>query len=311
MQQSTKHWAQVKQIGPYWGMRFVLLMQRLFGTRLCLWIITPVVGFYFLCNRHGRESSLDFFQRLQDYQPQPNLRPSLTTSFKHFLAFTEAMLDKLATWNGSLSLKDVTVHGREQYMAACLEGKRGAIILGSHLGNIEVSRALASINNRAKLNVLMHSKHAQTFNSLLKHVSGSQHIELIEVTEISPAIAIVLQKKIEQGEFVCIVGDRVPVNNQGRTVQCEFLGEKAHFAQGPFILASLLKCPVYTLFCLKQQGGYHLYFEPFAEKITLARKDREASLQQYAQQFAQRLEHYCIKAPLQWFNFYFYWQDYR
>lgn len=311
MEKHATHWSQVKQIGPYWGMRFVLFMQRLFGTRLCLLFITPVVAFYFLLNRHGREASLDYLRRLDNDQPQLLIKANWRTSFRHFLAFTEAMLDKLATWNGRIQVEDVNFYGREEYIGACIEGQRGAIILGSHLGNIEVSRALASINHRAKLNVLMHTKHAQTFNRLISHVSRSQQVELIEVTEISPAIAIILQQKIDQGEFVCIVGDRVPINSHSRTVKCDFLGDEAHFAQGPFILASLLKCPVYTLFCLKQEGRYNLHFEFFAEKITLARKDRESSLQHYAALYAQRLEHYCVKAPLQWFNFYFYWQDYQ
>lgn len=308
MAEQSTHWANVRQIGPYWGMRFVLLLQRILGSRLCLWLIAPVVLFYYVLNRHGRQASQDYLQRLASYRPQTGIRPDWLTGYRHFMAFAGAMLDKLATWNSRIQVKDVEVFGREAFIAS-VQGGKGAVILGSHLGNIEVSRALASLNNRAKLNVLAHTKHAQTFNRLIKHVSRSQQIELIEVTEISPAIAILLQQKVDQGEFVCIVGDRVPVNSQGRTVQCDFLGQPAHFAQGPFILASLLKCPVYTLFCIKQQGRYHLYFEAFAEKLTLARKDREASLQQYAAQFAQRLEHYCIKTPLQWFNFYFYWQN--
>lgn len=309
MEKSELHWASVRQIGPYWGMRFVLLLQSLLGTRLCLFLITPVVGFYFLFNRHGRLASQDYLQQISSYQPELQLKANWRTSFKHFLAFTEAMLDKLATWNGKIGVEDVDIHGREAFLSS-LKGQQGAVILCSHLGNIEVSHALANLNAHAKLNILAHTKHAQTFNRLIKHVSRSEQVELIEVTEISPAVAIMLQEKIAKGEFVCIVGDRIPVNNQTRIVACDFLGKPAYFAQGPFILASLLKCPVYTLFCLKIKGRYRLYFEHFADQITLARKDKDIALQQYAMQFAQRLQQHCIKAPLQWFNFYFYWQDY-
>jgi len=309
VERSALHWANVRQVGPYWGMRFVLFLQSLLGTRLCLYLITPVVAFYFLCNRHGRWASLDYLQQINLYRPALKLTANWRTSFRHFLAFTEAMLDKLATWNGKISVNDVDIHGKEAFLSS-LKGQQGAIILCSHLGNIEVSHALANLNAHAKLNILAHTKHAQTFNRLINHVSRSEQVELIEVTEISPAVAIMLQEKIAQGEFVCIVGDRVPVNNHTRIVACDFLGKPAYFAQGPFILASLLKCPVYTLFCLKIEGRYHLYFEHFADQITLARKNKALALQQYAEQFAQRLEQYCIQAPLQWFNFYFYWHDY-
>jgi len=45
----------------------------------------------------------------------------------------------------------------------------------------------------------------------------------------------------------------------------------------------------------------------FSEKITLNRKEREQDLQRYAQSFADALEQQCVKAPLQWFNFYDFW----
>lgn len=306
------HWAQARQIGPYWGMRLVLLLYRLFGFRLCMLVLYPVVIFYWLINRPARQASLQYLERLKAWDPDVPVRASLWFSLQHFAAFTAAMLDKLASWNGDIAIEDVSFYGRDEFMAIASDAEhgRGGVILGSHLGNLEICRALASLNNRARLNVLVHTKHARTFNRLLDDISDNNQVRLIEVTEISPAIAILLQQKITQGEIVCIVGDRVPVKSTGRTVRADFLGHKAHFAQGPFILAALLKCPVYTLFCLKKQGRYHLYFEPFAEQMKLVRKNREASIQAYVMQYAARMEDCCRQAPLQWFNFYPYWQDF-
>lgn len=305
--QKNRHWAKIDESGTYWGMRLVLLIQRLLGPRLCFLLMLPVTFFYFSLNRHARQASLDYLTKITAYYPDVEVQANKRTSFRHFLAFTGAILDKLATWNGQIRIQDVCIKGRESFAEAVSNGQ-GAVILASHLGNIEVTRALASINSRAKLNVLMHTKNSQAFSRLVAELSDSHQVQLLEVTEITPDIAILLQQKIEQGEFVCIVGDRVPINNAGRVVACEFLGEPANFAQGPFILASLMACPVFTLFAIKQKGRYHLYFEPFAERIKLKRQHREESIQQYAQQFARKLEYYCKKAPLQWFNFYFYWQ---
>lgn len=302
------HWADVRQIGPYWGMRFVLLLQRILGHRLCLWLIYPTIAFYFTVNRYARHSSLEYLRRFAACYPEQGLKPGYRLSFRHFVSFVDSMLDKLASWNGRLPIEDVTMHGREEFLSAVDSGK-GAVILGSHLGNIEISRALSTLHNRGKINVLAHTKHAKTFNRLIKDVSKSSKVELIEVSEITPAVAIVLQQKIEQGEFVCIVGDRIPVSANGRTVRCRFLGRDAHFAQGPFILASLLKCPIYTLFCLKKNGRYDFYFEHFADQLKLERNRREESLREYVCRYAVVLEQYCRQAPLQWFNFYDYWQD--
>jgi predicted LPLAT superfamily acyltransferase len=86
------------------------------------------------------------------------------------------------------------------------------------------------------------------------------------------------------------------------------LGESAAFPQGPFILASLLECPVFLLFALHNGEQYNIVLEPFSEKIVLPRRQRETLLQTVIQQYAARLEHYCRLTPLQWFNFYNFWQ---
>ena len=90
----------------------------------------------------------------------------------------------------------------------------------------------------------------------------------------------------------------------------EFLGDLAPLPQGPFILAGLLKCPVYLMFCLKQQTQYHIYAELFKEDLKFNdRKARQQNLQATIQEYAARLEYYCTKAPLQWFNFFPFWSD--
>jgi predicted LPLAT superfamily acyltransferase len=116
-----------------------------------------------------------------------------------------------------------------------------------------------------------------------------------------------MQDRVEAGELLVIVGDRVPAHDSGRTTEAQFLGSTAPFAQGPYVLAHALGCPVYLFFCLKEEQGYRLYFEPFAERIELPRRERAQHLAAWAQRYASRLEHYCRKAPYQWFNFFDFW----
>jgi len=104
-----------------------------------------------------------------------------------------------------------------------------------------------------------------------------------------------------------LAGDRVPAHEAGRTVDAPFLGASAPFAQGPYILAHALDCPVYLFFCVKESDGYHMYFEQFAERISLPRPTRAQHLAQWAQRYAARLEFYCRKTPYQWFNFFDFW----
>jgi predicted LPLAT superfamily acyltransferase len=127
------------------------------------------------------------------------------------------------------------------------------------------------------------------------------------VTDINAATAMLLSDKIDNGELIIITADRTSVSRNPRISRAKFLGADASFPQGPFILASLLKCPVYTLFCLKQKGKQVIYFEHFSDRLTFSRKNREQAIQQTIQSYAQRLEHYCLMEPLQWFNFFDFW----
>lgn len=76
----------------------------------------------------------------------------------------------------------------------------------------------------------------------------------------------------------------------------------------PFILASILRCPVVLIFALCQQGKLTLHCEPFADPLLLPRGERQQALQQTVDRYAQRLEHYALLSPLDWFNFFDFWQ---
>jgi predicted LPLAT superfamily acyltransferase len=71
----------------------------------------------------------------------------------------------------------------------------------------------------------------------------------------------------------------------------------------------MLKCPVYLTFGLyRDPDTYELHCEPFADRIELPRKERQAALARYAQKYAERLESYVKRAPDNWFNFYDFWR---
>jgi len=139
-------------------------------------------------------------------------------------------------------------------------------------------------------------------------MAGASALELIQVTELGPEVALSLKDRIDRGEWVVITGDRVPVHG-GRTVDVRFLGGTAPLPVGPYVLGALLECPVHLLVCLRRGGINHVYFELFAERLSWSRAERDAALEREAQRFADRLAHYVRLEPLQWFNFYPFWRE--
>jgi predicted LPLAT superfamily acyltransferase len=289
-----------------WGMRFLLRVYLFFGRTVLQWFLYPVVSYYWLVNKQGREASQAYLKRVAKLLPASNLSGNLRDSYRHFISFANAIIDKLAAWSGALSRADIDYEGRGEVLAELGKG-RGVVLLGSHLGNLEVCRMIADLNDTLRINVLVHTKHAEKFNRLLKQTNENSALNLIQVTDISVATSMLLSDKIDNGELVIITADRTSVSPNPRVSRARFLDADALFPQGPFILASLLKCPVYTLFCLKQQGRHVIHFDHFSDSLTFPRKNREQAVQQTIQRYAQRLEHYCLMEPLQWFNFFDFW----
>ena len=114
--------------------------------------------------------------------------------------------------------------------------------------------------------------------------------------------------RVERGELIAIAGDRVPVL-ESRVTYAPFLGEDAPFPCGPYILASVLECPLYFMGCVHDGAGYAVEFVPLAERVLLPRARREQALAEYAGLFAQQLERMLRKAPYDWFNFFPFWDQ--
>lgn len=304
----TTHWADINETTSVLGIKFLFAVYRILGRPVFYIFLMPVIVYYFCFQSRARRASQDFLARAQALGGIPESARLGWWSLRHFYSFGVSLLDKLAAWSGGIKAAYVRTRHYEEFLDY-LKGGRGALLIASHLGNLEVSRIMADAHKRAKLNILVHTRHAEKFNRLMRDVDEQSCMNLLQVTEITPATALMLSGKIEAGEVVVIAGDRTPVGGGGRHSSVNFLGATAVFPQGPYILASLLRCPVYTIFCVRDQGGYNVAIEPFADSIRLSRKNRDEELQRWCQLFADRLGELALRYPLQWFNFYdFWWQ---
>jgi predicted LPLAT superfamily acyltransferase len=299
-------WATTRERGALIAMRLMVIGLRLTSRRVATPIVHAATLYFFTFGRRTRRVSLEYLRRIEREAPESGLAPTRRWAYRHFLAFTHAILDKLDAWSGRLDYRHVVFEDHTRLREAAGSG-RGRLVIGSHLGNLEVCRALASLNRRVRLNVLVHTRHAAYFNRVLA-MAGASELELLQVTDFGPAVALMLKERIDRGEWVVIAGDRVPVHG-GRTVDVRFLGGIAPLPVGPYLLGALLECPVNLLFCLRRAGTNHIYFEPFAERLGWPRAERDAALAREAQRFADRLEHYVRLEPLQWFNFYPFWRE--
>jgi predicted LPLAT superfamily acyltransferase len=299
------------EVGSAWGLNLTFALYRLLGERAVRLLLHPIVFWFFLFAPAARRASSAYLTRLHGVGGYDHA-PTWRDNYRHLHAFASTALDKVAAWMGRIDLGRM-IFEKQADLYALRDSGRGAVIIGSHLGSLETARALAAhLGHQRKINAIVYTDHAIRFNAVLARANPGFAVNLIQVSQLGPETAIELTEKIDRGELLFIVGDRTPPAENGRVCQAEFLGAPAPFAQGPFILASLLKCPVYLFFCLSEGQGaqqrFRIHFEHFIERVELPRKSRSEALQTLSQRYADRLAHYCRQAPLQWFNFYDFWR---
>lgn len=302
------HWAGHRERGSFAFMRLTAWAVRVLGRKPMVPLLYMIVLYFYLFGRSARHSAWAYQRNLANWSGRAELTPSAGSVYRQFIAFADTLLDKLDVWGGRLSLDRLVLHD-DANLHSVLKAPRGQLLVGSHLGNLEICRALAELGRKVEMNVLVHTRHAEQFNRLLSE-SGANNLRLIQVSELDPATMMELSQRLDAGEWLAIAGDRVPLHG-ARIATADFLGQPANFPQGPWLLAGLLQCPANLLFCLKHGQQFHVHLEPFAECIQWRRGERDAVVQQWVQRYADRLAARCLEAPLQWFNFYPFWNTHE
>jgi len=300
---SARHWAQINEVSFVAGMRFLFGVYRVCGRwpfRLALY---PVLLWYVISKPLARRASRDYLQRASRFA---SVQTGYVGVLRHFAAFAEGILDKMLLWGGLFRTDQVRLHGAAQ-IDRLLAERRGALLICAHFGNLELCRVLSRQHGSMRLTILVHTKHARAFNRMLAALNPDSGLNLMQVTELTPHAAMLLAERVADGEFVVIAGDRIPVSSHPRVATADFLGAPAAFPIGPYVLASVLQCPAYLLFSAQRGAQADVHFELLRESVRVPRNGREEALRPLVADYAARLQHHCLRAPLQWFNFYDFW----
>ncbi len=291
-------WAGVAEVGSTLGMRVTLFVALRMGRRAARALVRGIVFYFVVFHRRVRRVSRDYLARVGE-------ETSFGAVYRHVLRFAEVALDRVFFLAGRTEGIAFSTNGQEHLERLSRE-RRGAILLGAHLGSFEAMNA-RSDDEALALNVLVDFRTTQRINALLAALGGHRRVRAIPIDASSMSFVLALRDAIERGELVAILGDRVRPGE--RSAEVSFLGGSARLPLGPYLLAAMLGCPVYLTFGLyRAPDRYELHCEPFAERVVAERATREADLAAYAQRYADRLEAYVRLAPDNWFNFYDFWE---
>lgn len=302
---SAVHWARIGECTFGAGIWFLYGVHALAGRRVLRMLLWPVVLCYALTQTRARQASLDYLRRIEAAHGVIGEPPGMRHWLRHLMAFAETLVDKLLASSGRYGFARVRIEGQPEMERLIAQG-RGALLVTAHVGCLELCQALASRMPSLRLTVLVHTRHAERFNEILRRLGAGGQVQLMQVTDVNAGTAVALEQIVRAGGFVAIAGDRIPVEG-GRTVEADFLGSPAEFPVGAYVLASLLACPLLMLGCVREGAGHVVRFETLADRIELPRAGRQDALRRCAALFAQRLEALLVRSPYEWFNFFPFW----
>jgi predicted LPLAT superfamily acyltransferase len=285
----------------------VWLIRRVGGAPLHL-LIGPIAIYYTLFAVSARRASRAYLARIDRARGGAARKPGLRQTYRHFYSFAEGILDRLSLWSGAYDKFEVVLHGCES-MEKIVESERGAFMIGAHLGNFDMLRLVARKEN-IPVNVLMLATNAERINEAFEALDPECNIRVIDIGTASVGTALKIRRCVDRGEFVAVLADRTLPGGRDRIVRANFLGEAAPFPEGPFRLSMVTQLPLVLTIALKTgPNRYEIFMEEIADGEPVPAAERAKLIQERVDTFAGRLEHFCLREPLQWFNFYDFWAE--
>jgi predicted LPLAT superfamily acyltransferase len=290
-----------RSLGGAAGHRLVHAFARFGGRRLCYLLLIPPTCWYFAALARRRRLIARYWRRMR---PGLGRWGCLVMTWWHFYSFACLLSDRfLIAQPGALTHRSLSF---ERLQQACRD-PRGCLMLSAHVGNWELSgRFLASYGIGA-FNLVMFDNEDPRIAAEVRSALGTRGISVIDLRDPTQA-SLLIVAALARGETCCMLADRTAGDRQ-HTVAVPFCGAPARFPSGPFIAAALTGALILPTFCIKTGPSAYATFALPPWRVRFgARAQRSRVLAAATARFARELEWVVRRYPLQWHNFYDFWQ---
>ncbi len=296
---TPERWHELPEQATVRGIRMVVAALLLLGRRAAKPLLWILAAWFVAFRPRVRRTSRAYLRRVGS-------PARLRDVVRHVYTFAQVTADRVFLLAGRAERLRIERRGGEE-LAAHFRAGRGVVLLLAHLGSWEALR-IHSREYQLRVSILAYYENSRAVTGALRALDPSVEGQLIEIRPGDPSFVFDVEDRIRRGEVVGTMGDRVGFD--GKSVRVPFLGGEASFPTGPYLLASVLRCPVFLAFGLYEAPDrYHVVYEPFADEVPLPRGPaREAALRDLAARYAARVEHHCRAHPENWFNFYDFWR---
>ncbi len=308
---SAAHWSGVAERGSAAALRFVAWVHRNLGRRPMRVLLWCASLYFFLFAPIVRRASRDYLERIwASREGRLALRgaPNSRSVIEHIYTFAINIYDRMVIWGGELDGYTFEHDGSGEIFELA-RMKKGALLLGAHLGSFEMLWFLSRKYDLA-INVVVFYENAEQINGFFEALDPNVHVRAIALDPTSVSAAFEIKACIDRGEFVVILADRVAPGERARSARATFLGGSASFPLGPFALAGVLDCPVLLALCLRTGDcQYRTVLRTLRAGGRVPRSEREKCAQELLAQYVGELETYCHQYPYAWFNFFDFWSE--
>ncbi len=286
-----------KSRGTVLGYRIFVFFIKKAGIKSAYFILYFVATYYFLFLKKSNQAIFYYFNKRLGYSYFKSKR----MVYKSYYTFGQTILDKVSIGAGMRNKFTYEFDGVEK-LTQLLEEKKGGVLISAHIGNFEIAEHFFSeIDVDFQINLVTTDLEHSAIKNYLDKISKKSTIKFIFIKDDLSHI-FNINAALARNELVCFTGDRY---FEGvKSLQEILLGETAKFPAGPFLIASRLKVPVVFVYVMKEPNlHYHLY----TREAPVTHRDEKALLTAYTQSVESMLKKY----PLQWFNYFDFWDKFK
>lgn len=282
-----------KSRGTVQGYKIFVFFIKKAGIKTAYFILYFVAAYYFIFLKKSNQAIFYYFKERLGY----SYFKSKKMVYKSYYTFGQTILDKVSIAAGMRDKFSYEFDGVE-ILKKLLSEKKGGVLISAHIGNFEIAEHFfGEIDVEFQINLVTTDLEHSAIKNYLEKITKKSSVKFIiikddlsHVFEINAALA--------RNELVCFTGDRY--FEGGKFLTEKLLGEEAKFPAGPFIIASRLKVPVVFVYVMKEPNlHYHLY----TREAIVKHRDEKILLKAYTENLEMMLKEY----PLQWFNYFDFW----
>jgi predicted LPLAT superfamily acyltransferase len=286
-----------KTRGGVLGYKIFILVTKYLGIPFAYFLLHFVIAYYMFNSARAFKAMWQYFRIIQKYSPLK----SFVSIYLNYYIFGQILIDKTVMLAGFQHKFTFNFEG-EEYLR---EMNSGGLLISAHVGNWEIAGNLLNRLNK-KIHIILFDAEHQQIKGYLTEVLNRRNVNFIVIRDDFSHLQEI-RDAFTSGDIVAMHGDRFIPGN--KTVTLDFMGHPAEFPIGPLNLAARFNMPLSFVFALKEtRKHYHffatpLYLLPFTRNLVKREEILAGALNIYTGKLEEMLRRY----PLQWFNYYNFW----